>query len=179
MGAGDNTCSTGRGGTHGRPQDGTGILGLDQAIDGLRIGDNVVWHCTSLDDFAHVLQPFLTAARRDGRRLVYVRFADHAALVSGDDVGFAPSTPTRGSSRSRSASTSWSRARARGPALRVRLPRVPPGRVALDLMVMNFFKVTCPFLFRLDTIAYFPLLRDQTTAATVAGIRQTTRCCST
>ena len=153
----------------------TGILGLDQAIDGLRIGDNVVWHCTSLDDFAHVLQPFLTAARRDGRRLVYVRFADHAALVSGDDVEVHTLDPHEGFEPF---------------AVGVHELVAREGREAFyvfdslaslldawhsDLMVMNFFKVTCPFLFRLDTIAYFPLLRDQTTAATVAGIRQTTQ----
>lgn len=25
----------------------------------------------------------------------------------------------------------------------------------------NFFRVTCPYLFRLDTVAYFPLLRNE------------------
>ena len=65
---------------------GTGIPGLDAAIDGLRIGDNVVWHCDTLADFSRVLAPFLAAARAEGRHLVYVRFATHPSLVSGEDV---------------------------------------------------------------------------------------------
>lgn len=32
---------------------------------------------------------------------------------------------------------------------------------ATDLMMGNFFKVTCPYLFELNTVAYFPLLRGQ------------------
>ncbi|MFP5415703.1 MAG: PEP/pyruvate-binding domain-containing protein [Actinomycetes bacterium] len=153
----------------------TGILGLDAAIGGLRIGDNVVWHCASLDEFAHVLKPFLTAARREGRRLVYVRFGDHPAFVGGDDVELATVDPAQGFEPF---------------ALAVHDLVAEKGREAFyvfdslaslldhwhsDLMVMNFFKVTCPFLYELDTIAYFPLLRAQTTPATLAGIRETTQ----
>ena len=32
-----------------------------------------------------------------------------------------------------------------------------------DLMVMTFFKITCPYLFELDTIAYFALVRGEHT----------------
>ena len=31
---------------------------------------------------------------------------------------------------------------------------------ATDHMIANFFQVTCPYLFRLDTVAYFALLRN-------------------
>ncbi len=152
---------------------GTGIPGLDAAIDGLRIGDNVVWHCDTLADFSRVLAPFLAAARAEGRHLVYVRFATHPSLVSGEDVhvheldpraGFEPFT------------------------LAVHALIAAHGREAFyvfdslaslldawhsDLMVTNFFQVTCPFLYELDTIAAFPLLRGEVSAATVAGIRDT------
>ncbi|MCD7709390.1 MAG: PEP/pyruvate-binding domain-containing protein [Clostridiales bacterium] len=39
----------------------------------------------------------------------------------------------------------------------------------------NFFRVTCPFLFRLDTVAYFPLLRGRHSYSAVAKIRDTTQ----
>lgn len=39
----------------------------------------------------------------------------------------------------------------------------------------NFFQVTCPFLFRLDTVAYFPLLRGRHSYEAVARIRDTTQ----
>lgn len=155
---------------------GTGIPGLDAAIDDLRIGDNVVWHCADLDAFRRVLTPFLDAARAEGRRLVHVRFTDGPSLVGDEDGivthaldprdGFEPFT------------------------LAVHDLAEHYGREAFyvfdplsalldawhsDLMVTNFFQVMCPFLFELDTIAYFPLLRGEVSAATVAGIRGTTQ----
>ncbi len=44
-----------------------------------------------------------------------------------------------------------------------------------DYMVGNFFKVTCPYLFELDTVAYFALIRDHHTFKTVERIRDTTQ----
>ena len=153
----------------------TGIGGLDAALDDLRIGDNVVWLCGSLADFGAVLEPFLARSRADGRRIVHVRFTDAAPLVSAPDVEVHELDP---------------RAGFEAFALAVHDLVSRTGRRAFyvfdslaalreawhsDLMVMNFFKVTCPFLFELDTIAYFPLLREQTTDATLAGIRETTQ----
>jgi len=42
-------------------------------------------------------------------------------------------------------------------------------------MVGNFFRITCPFLFILDTIAYFALIRGAHTHDTIARIRETTQ----
>jgi hypothetical protein len=44
-----------------------------------------------------------------------------------------------------------------------------------DLMIGNFFKVTCPFLYELDTVAYFAIIRGAHTFNTIAGIRETTQ----
>jgi hypothetical protein len=44
-----------------------------------------------------------------------------------------------------------------------------------DLMIGNFFRVTCPFLYKLDTIAYFALIRGVHTHGTIARIRETTQ----
>ena len=44
-----------------------------------------------------------------------------------------------------------------------------------DLMMGNFFRVTCPYLFELDTVAYFPVLRGRHSFAAVAKIRDTTQ----
>jgi hypothetical protein len=42
-------------------------------------------------------------------------------------------------------------------------------------MIANFFLVTCPYLFRLDTVAYFALLRNRHAHKTIARIRETTQ----
>lgn len=44
-----------------------------------------------------------------------------------------------------------------------------------DLMNGNFFQVTCPYLYELNTIAYFALIRNAHTYDTIARIRETTQ----
>lgn len=154
----------------------TGIVGLDETIDGLRLGDNVVWQVDSVTDFEAVVAPFVDRARRDARQLVYIRFGLREPLLadlSGVDVrlidpsvGFEPFAM----------------------AVREALTDIGPRGFYVfdpltdlhhfwhsDLMVLNFFKAHCPYLFELDTIAYFTLLRREHTTATVAGIRATTQ----
>jgi hypothetical protein len=46
---------------------------------------------------------------------------------------------------------------------------------ATDLMIGNFFQVTCPYLFQMETIAFFTLIRGQHAFETVARIRETTQ----
>lgn len=48
-------------------------------------------------------------------------------------------------------------------------------RMATDLMIGNFFMVTCPYLFELDTITYFTILRNHHSFQTIARIRETTQ----
>ena len=46
---------------------------------------------------------------------------------------------------------------------------------ATDLMMGNFFQVTCPYLFVLDTVAFFPLIRGKHSFQAIAKIRDTTQ----
>ena len=46
---------------------------------------------------------------------------------------------------------------------------------ATDELLANFFQVTCPFLFELDTVAYFALTRGRHRHSAVARIRDTTQ----
>src|SRR5690606_35480272 len=59
----------------------TGWPSLDEAIDHLWIGDNVVWTVESLDDYRRFTQSFIAASLQSGRRLHYLRFAEHAPLA--------------------------------------------------------------------------------------------------
>lgn len=46
---------------------------------------------------------------------------------------------------------------------------------ASDLMIGNFFQIICPYLFRLETVAYFSLIRGRHTEDTINRIRTTTQ----
>ena len=46
---------------------------------------------------------------------------------------------------------------------------------ATDLMMGNFFRVTCPFLFILDTVAFFPIIRGKHSVHAINKILNTTQ----
>ena len=154
----------------------TGIPGLDDTIDHLRIGDNVVWQVDSVADFQAVAAPFVARARADDRRLVYLSFGVREPLL--DDLdGVEVRTLDPGVGFERFAIATHELLAEIGPRGFYVVDPLTDLHQAWhsDLMVLNFFKATCPYLFELDTIAYFPLLRNRHTYATVAGIRDTTQ----
>ncbi|MFV0406226.1 MAG: PEP/pyruvate-binding domain-containing protein [Propioniciclava sp.] len=154
----------------------TGHPGVDAAIDGLRIGDNVVWTVDDLADFRRVLDRFLAQCRTDGRRLTYVRFADHPALLTErDGVDIQVLDPSAGFETFAVAVHELVAAQGRRAFYVFDCLSELLDAWHSDLMVMNFFKVTCPWLYELDTIAWFALLREEHATATIAGVRETTQ----
>lgn len=154
----------------------TGHPGVDAVVDGLRLGDNVVWQTDDLADFATMVAHFVAQARRESRRIVYLRFGAHPPLIE-DLTGVrvhvldpAPGFESFATAVHRIITDEGVGAYYVFDSLTDLLDSW-----ASDLMVMNFFKVTCPYLYDLDTIAYFCLLRGQHTFETVAGIRETTQ----
>ena len=63
------------------PVDTTGVRELDEALGGIHAGDAAVWDVEDWEAYALLAGTFAEAARRDGRRVVYFRFAGHARLV--------------------------------------------------------------------------------------------------
>ncbi|MCL2214552.1 MAG: PEP/pyruvate-binding domain-containing protein [Treponema sp.] len=154
----------------------TGLSGLDQVIDMLRLGDNVVWQVNSIEDYLKVVRPYIEQSKKDGRRLVYFRFGNHEPIMNDNE----PSVVYK-----LDASVGFE-----GFATNVHELIEKEGLKAFyvfdclsdllefwysDLMIGNFFRVTCPFLYILDTVAYFALIRGVHTHSTIARIRETTQ----
>jgi len=49
---------------------GSGIPALDHILQGLRLGDNVVWQVDELGNYLKVVRPFVAQALRDSRTVV-------------------------------------------------------------------------------------------------------------
>ena len=154
----------------------SGIPALDQVLDNIRMGDNVVWRVSDLDEFRRFADPFVEQAKKDGRNIIYFRFASHPELVpecpkvkricvplshrfetftveihkaieqEGRDVFYVFDCLSE-------LQTAW----------------------ATDLMMGNFFRVTCPFLFILDTVAFFPIIRGRHSFNAITKIMNTTQ----
>ena len=154
----------------------TGFPGLDQALDSIRLGDNVVWRVSSVDDFRYFVGPYVEQAIRDKRNLIYIRFAQHEPLVEecpevkrytlDPNVGFEPFTIEVHNIIEREGFDAF--------YVFDCLSELQVAWAA-DLMMGNFFQVTCPFLFQLDTVAYFPVIRGRHSHDAIGRIRSTTQ----
>ncbi len=139
----------------------TGLPGLDKVIQGLRLGDNVVWEVEGVQDYLPVVGPFWNEATRQKRKFIYFRFARHAPLLTViNGIEIHELKPEEGFERFLT------------QILDV-IERAGPGAFYVfdclsdlaadwfsDRMLGNFFRIVCPYLYELDTIAYFALEKN-------------------
>ncbi len=154
----------------------SGIPEMDTALDYIRLGDNVVFRVSNLEEFHLFVDPYVEQAKKDKRNLIYFRFASHEPLVED-----CPEVKTYVIPLSHQFET-----------FTVEIHNIieKEGRDAFyvfdclselqtawatDLMMGNFFRVTCPFLFILDTVAFFPVLRGKHSIAAINKISNTTQ----
>jgi hypothetical protein len=154
----------------------TGLDGLDEILTGLQKGDNVVWQVDKVDHFGTFVEHFVAGAAQDGRKLVYMRFAEHAPLVApGPGVTIYKLDASTGFESFSSEVHNIITAEGREVYYVFDCLSDLLSAWATDLMIGNFFLITCPYLFELDTIAYFALLRNNHSFKTIARIRETTQ----
>ena len=177
----------------------SGIPGLDKALDNIRLGDNVVWNVTNLNEFSYFVNPYVKQAKEDKRNLIYIRFSKHPPLIEMTDKDFKLLEIEQNNP-----DTEFCMIERDG----IKIYQVNPynqfetftlevHRIiekegfdafyvfdclsdlqavwSTDLMMGNFFKVTCPFLFKLDTVAFFPIIRGRHSYDAIAKIRETTQ----
>ena len=154
----------------------TGIPGLDQTIDMLRLGDNVVWQVQSIEDYLQAVNPYIRQAKKDGGRFVYFRFGNHKPLMAESEASVTHSMDAAEGFESFATKIHDIIAQEELKAFYVFdcLSDLLESWHS-DMMIGNFFRVTCPFLYTLDTIAYFALIRGVHTHGTIARIRETTQ----
>ena len=154
----------------------SGIQALDEVLHGIRLGDNVVWQVDSLEDYRYFAEPFAEAAIVARRRLVYLRFASHPPVLAPrpemETIELDPSLGFDYFTREVHLLIE-----AQGPEVMYIFDSLSALVVewATDELLANFFQITCPFLYELNTVAYFALTRGQHAHYAVARIRDTTQ----
>lgn len=154
----------------------SGIQALDEVLQGIRLGDNVVWQVDRLEDYHYFAAPFAEAAIAARRRLVYLRFASHPPVLAPrpglETIELDPSLGFDYFTREVHLLIE-----AHGPEVLYVFDNLSALVVewATDELLANFFQITCPFLFELNTVAYFALTRGQHAHYAVARIRDTTQ----
>ena len=154
----------------------TGLKGMDRVITGLQMGDNVVWQIDAIDDYIDFVVPFVKKALEDKRRLVYIRFANHKPILEKNKAIKVYELDAMAGFETFSAQLNGIITK-EGQGVFYVFDCLSDLLSAWsnDLMIGNFFKITCPFLFELNTIAYFGLLRNSHSFKTIARIRDTTQ----
>lgn len=154
----------------------TGLHGLDTVLDGLRIGDNVVWRVDAIADYRRFVEPFVAAAAANDRLIIYLRFGQHEALVRpGPGVRIVAIDATGGFESFTSRIYQLITDHGRGAFYVCDCLSDLLSAWATDYMVGNFFRVVCPYLFELDTVAYFALHPQSHSHTTLSRIRETTQ----
>ena len=154
----------------------TGLPGLDKVLEGIMPGDNIVWEVDTVADYKALVMPYAKAARAANRRLIYFRFASHEQLIP-DDFGAEIHTPD--------------------PSLgfenfvtQVHQVIEDAGKHAMyvfdclselaslwsaDQMLGNFFLLTCPRLYDLETVTYFGIYRNYHASFALNPVTETTQ----
>ena len=154
----------------------SGIPALDKILHGIRAGDNIVWQVLSAEDYVELARPFWTSALDRGERLVYFRFAQHPEVVSEDSrVRRVQLEPERGFERF---ITEIHRVIAEVGAGSFYVFDMFSELVRdwySERMLGNFFMLTCPYLYALNTVAYFAVLRNFHSYHAIQPIEKTTQ----
>ena len=154
----------------------SGIPEMDTALDNIRLGDNVVWRVSELSEFKLFMEPYLRQAIADGRNIIYFRFASHEPLVENCPEVKTIEVPLSHRFETFTVDIHNEIEKAGRDAFYIFdcLSELQ-AMWATDLMMGNFFRVTCPFLFVLDTVAFFPLVRGKHSVNSVNKIMDTTQ----
>ncbi len=130
----------------------------------------------AIEDYASFVGPLARAAREQDRPVVYFRFARHRELLREENgvrvvrlkaaAGFEAFITTI-----RQVVTETGRHACHVFDCLSELARDTFG----DRMLGNFFKVTCPYLFELDTVAYFAVYRTYHSYHAASPIAETTQ----
>ena len=177
----------------------SGIPGLDEALDNIRLGDNVVWNVTNLNEFSYFVNPYVEQAKLDKRNLIYIRFANHHPLIEMTEEDFRLLEIEENNYENEFCMIERDGIKIYkvNPYNQFETFTLEVHRIiekegfdafyvfdclsdlqavwSTDLMMGNFFRVTCPFLFQLDTVAYFPIIRGRHSFDAIAKIRETTQ----
>ena len=154
----------------------SGLPDLDAVVQGLRLGDNVVWQVDHLDDYLHFARPFAARAIADGRRCAYMRFAPHAPILEPvPGLTLIEVNPHDGFDAFSGEVHRIIESLGKEAFYVFDNLSALVDEWATDELLANFFQLTCPFLYELDTVAFFALTRGHHAHSAVARIRDTTQ----
>lgn len=154
----------------------SGSTQLDELLNGLRPGDNVVWQIDRLEDYTRFAELFAQQAILNHAKCIYFRFASHPPIVQTvPGIITIEIDPTSGFDYFSSKVHKLIEKAGRGTYYIFDNLSSLVTEWATDELLANFYQVTCPYIFELNDLAYFALDRGRHSHSTIARIRDTTQ----
>lgn len=157
---------------------GTGIRGLDDIIQKLRFGDNVAWQIDNIADYMYVANRFVMSIARSGKRIVYMRFAEHEEILDAEAMERSGANVHKYQLDAHMGFETFS------VNVHRIISREGEGVFYIfdcisdlqkywfsDNMVANFVCLTTPFIKKQRAIAYMPMMYERHTYDTITRIR--------
>ena len=154
----------------------TGIKGFDDIMGGWYPGDNVVWQVEDINNYRHVANVFAKKSIADGKKVNYIRFGKGNPVIDDlDSVNLFELDLEKGFEEFTMSVHHIIKTQSENAVYVFdSLTYIQRGWYS-DLMTVNFFKVTCPYLYKIGAVAYFSIKRNSYTYETIAKIRETTQ----
>ncbi|HOV62895.1 MAG TPA: PEP/pyruvate-binding domain-containing protein [Spirochaetia bacterium] len=152
----------------------TGIAGFDKLIDNLSAGDNVVFRVDSIEDYIPFAEALAAQARSEGKKVLYFRFANHRDILSEDYTRHVSSPDMGFESFITGIHQAIASVGEGGFFIFDSLSDITQYCMS-DRMIGNFFRLTCPYLYELKTIAYFAFYRNAHSYHATLPISETTQ----
>ncbi len=152
----------------------TGIPALDRVFRNVMPGDNIVWQIDSIDEYIPFVRPFAENALLRGGRLVYISFGLHERLIGEDGGAEVHVVDPHAGFESATSEIHRIMGRAgRGAFFLFDCISDLADAWNSDLMLSNFYVLTCPYVYDMDSIAYFALIRNRHSLHVTSRIRDT------
>jgi len=152
----------------------SGLPGLDKILNGIRLGDNVVFKVDTVEDYVRFATPFYRKAIKEKKDLIYFRFAEHQPIIpEGVCNHVYVLHPEAGFENFISEIFDVIEKFGKGAFYVFDCLSALAVDWYSDRMLGNFFMVTCPYLYDYDTIAYFALIRNEHTSFAIDAIQST------
>jgi pyruvate,water dikinase len=154
----------------------SGLTSLDELLQGLRLGDNVVWQVDRLEDYPRFAEAFTEQAIGDGFDCVYLRFAPHSEIIE-PQPGLTITRIDPGLGFDYFTGEVHRIIGERGSRVCYIFDNLSTlvEEWATDELLANFFQVTCPCVFEVGAVAYFAVRRGQHGHGAISRIRNTTQ----
>lgn len=152
----------------------TGLPALDEVLQQLKPGDNVVWRIYQLGDYVSFVEPFAERALSEDRPFVYIRFANHEPLLEKNDkIKVLTVNPEKGFEQFITSIHETILEAGEGACYVFDLLSDLSFDCYSDRMIGNFYKLTCPILYELNTIAYYGMYRHYHSYHAMGPIEET------